>query len=435
MARKDMDRLVEEALKIANDAWARKGLDKNRQIVTVTRHNITAAFGDAIDDDDNVSVEDDELRDIGNAAFTGLKASLARSRISELSEKLSDSNKVVFTQERYTPTPFRAMKRAGKAKLREILQVKKLDPKLNAAIDLGAQRLHTESSATVGLARLAKVMQVLDRNQFGGASDKFSESQQFKDIFGKFGDILADIEIIRPYKDKPDRIVYKGRVGIEVKRKAKNFPGSEDADWTKIKPALEEAISAYIEREDIEDKKGSKSIKQQALEQARFAVLSKLPQTATIRRPKVKAPKFKDKFGSAERKGKDPKTKSKVVPIPRMKKAKNNAGKSHKASLYTVMAMISEKLPETVRKNMGAPRLENQTGRFASSVKITDVVQTPQGMPSFGYTYRKDPYGVYERSSGTSRADPDRDPRNLIDASIREIAAGYALGRFYTRRV
>ena len=97
MARKDMDRLVEEALKIANDAWARKGLDKNRQIITVTRHNITAAFGDAIDDDDNVSVEDDELRDIGNAAFTGLKASLARSRISELSEKLSDSNKVVFT--------------------------------------------------------------------------------------------------------------------------------------------------------------------------------------------------------------------------------------------------------------------------------------------------------------------------------------------------
>ena len=99
------------------------------------------------------------------------------------------------------------------------------------------------------------------------------------------------------------------------------------------------------------------------------------------------------------------------------------------------MALINDKLPETVRKNMGFPALENRTGRFASSVKLTDVIQTPQGFPSFGYTYRKDPYGVYERSSGTSRADPDRDPRDLIDASIREIAAGYALGRFYTRRV
>ena len=84
---------------------------------------------------------------------------------------------------------------------------------------------------------------------------------------------------------------------------------------------------------------------------------------------------------------------------------------------------------------MGPPRLESQTGRFAESVKMTDVVQTPQGFPSFGYTYRKDPYQVYESSSGSRFADPDRDPRELIDASIREIAIGYALGRFYTRRV
>ena len=84
---------------------------------------------------------------------------------------------------------------------------------------------------------------------------------------------------------------------------------------------------------------------------------------------------------------------------------------------------------------MGAPRLENQTGRFANSVKMTDVIQTPQGFPSFGYSYRKDPYEVYETSSGTRFASSSRDPRNLIDASIREIAAGYALGRFYTRRL
>ena len=32
-------------------------------------------------------------------------------------------------------------------------------------------------------------------------------------------------------------------------------------------------------------------------------------------------------------------------------------------------------------------------------------------------------------------ASPDRDPRKLIDESIREIAAQMAVGRFYTRRV
>lgn len=427
-----MDKLMAEALKVANDEWARKGVDKNKQIVTVTRHNITAAFGDAIADNDDVSIDPEDLTAVGNAAFKGLKDSLARSRISELSEALSDSNKVVFTQERYTPTPFRAMKRKGKAKLQEILGVEKLDPTLNAAIDLGAQRLHTQSSATVGLARLAKVMQVLDRNQFGTASDKFSESQAFKDMFEKFGDILAKIEI-KKVKGK-DKIVYNGHVEIDVKRRAKNFPGSEDADWKKIKPALEEVVTNYIDSLDISERKGSKSIKEEALEQARFAILSKLPQTATIRRPKIKAPKIKDKFGSAERKGRNPKTKSKIVPIPRMKKAKNNAGKSHKASLYTVMAMISEKLPETVRKNMGAPRLENQTGTFANSVKMTDVIQTPGGYPSFGYTYAKEPYQVYETGSSGNWSSSERDPRKLIDASIREIAAGFALGRFYTRR-
>ena len=111
-----------------------------------------------------------------------------------------------------------------------------------------------------------------------------------------------------------------------------------------------------------------------------------------------------------------------------------SAGNQQGASLYTVMAMISEKLPQTVRKNMGAPRLENQTGTFANSVKMTDVIQTPQGYPSFGYTYAKEPYQVYETGSSGNWTTPERDPRKLIDASIREIAAGFALGRFYTRR-
>ena len=93
-----------------------------------------------------------------------------------------------------------------------------------------------------------------------------------------------------------------------------------------------------------------------------------------------------------------------------------------------LIGLINKELPNTVEGNMEPPRLTNRTGRFARSTRITDINMTPQGFPSFGYTYQRDPYGVHEQ-------DVDFDPRTLIDASIREIAAQHAIGRFYTRRV
>ena len=105
-------------------------------------------------------------------------------------------------------------------------------------------------------------------------------------------------------------------------------------------------------------------------------------------------------------------------------------------SMFSFIAMINKKLPQTVEKNMRAPRLENQSGRFARSVEVKDVIQTRKGFPSFGYTYDKDPYQVFEVGKGLEPwASPDRDPRRLIDGSIREIAADMALGRFFTRRL
>ena len=84
---------------------------------------------------------------------------------------------------------------------------------------------------------------------------------------------------------------------------------------------------------------------------------------------------------------------------------------------------------------MGAPRLENRTGTFLSSIRAVDIQTTARGFPSVGYTYQKNPYQVFEATSGSRFADPKRDPRPLIDASIREIAAQFAIGRLYTRRV
>ena len=105
------------------------------------------------------------------------------------------------------------------------------------------------------------------------------------------------------------------------------------------------------------------------------------------------------------------------------------------ANIQNILGILNNKLPETVRKNMGDPALRNRTGRFSNSVKITDITKTPTGMPSIGYTYDRDNYGQYEASSGSRYASTERDPRRLIDRSVREIAANMAIGRFYTRRV
>jgi len=82
---------------------------------------------------------------------------------------------------------------------------------------------------------------------------------------------------------------------------------------------------------------------------------------------------------------------------------------------------------------MGAPALNFRTGRFASSVQVLDITQTAKGYPSIAYTYRKNPYQTFE--PGFRKGDPNRDPRTLINQSIREIVAGILEGRFYTRRV
>ena len=85
---------------------------------------------------------------------------------------------------------------------------------------------------------------------------------------------------------------------------------------------------------------------------------------------------------------------------------------------------------------MRLPGLQNTSGRFASSVKLVDVNQTKKGFLSFGYTYEKSPYQVFEVGTGQAPwSTPERDPRKLIDKSIREVAAEMALGRFYTRRL
>lgn len=105
-----------------------------------------------------------------------------------------------------------------------------------------------------------------------------------------------------------------------------------------------------------------------------------------------------------------------------------------KPSFISLKALLEAKLPQEVKDRMSFPRLVNRTGRFASSVRVMSVDTTPSGAPSISYTYQKNPYDVFKYPSGRMGT-PDRDPRSLIEGSIREIAMQAAIGRFYIRRV
>jgi hypothetical protein len=130
-----------------------------------------------------------------------------------------------------------------------------------------------------------------------------------------------------------------------------------------------------------------------------------------------------------------PGTKNVVKPPERGTKKFEIPGETRNTgqSAIALLALINSKLPETVIRNMQPPRLQNRTGRFAGSVRATDIISTRQGYPSIGYTYQRNPYETFE--VGGRQGTTDRDPRKLIDASIREIAAELLVGRFYTRRV
>ena len=201
--------------------------------------------------------------------------------------------------------------------------------------------------------------------------------------------------------------------------------------------AEEKAVKAVYRKfigeltEDMLDMKGSPSLKQKT----KSLVTDKFKGKKNI---KVSTPSVKMST-KTKSKGTGSKTGSNVAVTAatiRQRKKKAQSKSSAAAQPLQLIGLINQKLPETVRKNMDSPSLQNRTGRFADSVVVTDIVQTPKGYPSIGYSYQRDPYQVFEDGIGAPPwANGNRDPRDLIDKSIREIAAQFAIGRFYTRRV
>lgn len=225
----------------------------------------------------------------------------------------------------------------------------------------------------------------------------------------------------------------KGEIDVSLESSSKNrSKGAKFAKRDKVH--LQGLIADALLKLEAEDLKGSDSLVGRKKKEVRKKVLTPFKKVKNAKVVEKETTKFVESKAASKlavsRKVKEARGKRAVAA-----KAKRIKKRSAAMQPLQLIGLINKQLPDTVRKNMKEPALVNRTGRFAESVQVTDIVKTPKGFPSIGYTYQRNPYQVFEDGSSGNWANGNRDPRDLIDKSIREIAAQFAIGRFYTRRV
>ncbi len=281
-----------------------------------------------------------------------------------------------------------------------------------------------EKDSSVSLQRAAKVQQALWK--FEGST---TPSFLAKKVIDELAEAVT-FEIGKDDKGPPLDVI---RVKMESKAINRASTSKEKGEVLELNKALKKAADkigeewAYMEGSDSSVQKRRKIIIEDFAGPLRKSSHAKVKTEST----KVKRSKGKGTLKSKKPKGTKKQYKDRDTTNLTCPAKKGVAG-----SPLALLAAINKELPETVRKNMNSPSLQNKTGRFAESVRATDIMATNKGFPSIGYTYQRDPYQVFEDGAGAPPwANGQRDPRSLIDKSIREIAAEFAIGRFYTRRV
>ncbi len=100
-------------------------------------------------------------------------------------------------------------------------------------------------------------------------------------------------------------------------------------------------------------------------------------------------------------------------------------------SPVSLQALINRSLHDQIESNMGKGSarsvLNYRSGRFARSAKVANV-QNRQDATEIFYTYMKNPYSTFE-PTGAQGIPYSRDPRKLIEKSIRQIAVKAVINR------
>lgn len=104
-------------------------------------------------------------------------------------------------------------------------------------------------------------------------------------------------------------------------------------------------------------------------------------------------------------------------------------------SSINLINLLNMRLPIEVKKQMIKPSLVNRTGTFANSVRVVELTRSTQGFLTINYDYKRDPYDVFDPVKGSAPWNtPARDPKKIIERSIRAAAKDVIESRFYVRR-
>lgn len=91
----------------------------------------------------------------------------------------------------------------------------------------------------------------------------------------------------------------------------------------------------------------------------------------------------------------------------------------------SLQRLLDTSLVQQVKQNMGTGNrrdiLNLRSGRFAESVRTTNISEARSGAISVFYTYMKNPYATFSQG-GKQQYPRTRDPKLLISKSIRELA-------------
>lgn len=251
-------------------------------------------------------------------------------------------------------------------------------------------------------------------------------SVELRQTLGQYTEIakmLVGFEVLSQFTQIGDpelSKVFEGKVAY-VKPESKSYNNLQATYETMVLVKLNNAIKNVLkDNREWEKQGGSDNLE--------TAIAKELMLTAKKRGAKVKVSGKQTKTVTKAKK--DVKvdlnistTKIRTSPgsIPLVRATKRSA-----VNLQNLIPMLNQKLPELVKQNMGqGGRLRNRTGRFAESVEVVSV--SNDGF-NIGFTYQTDPYAVFEGQG-------NRDPRSLIDLSIRQAAAGIMSTRFSTGRV
>lgn len=248
--------------------------------------------------------------------------------------------------------------------------------------------------------------------------------------------VLAELDFKMVTNPKEHGILKNGKLVVSIFDQSKALNSQQSNEEQLLRSKFQRAIKEVLNKVDwinLETSPSAKDIALGKLHEAAKKAGAKKYNKDLINKSKTKTTSKANK----RIKGKlTTRTSNESLKGIKVQEPTNRPKKQSKGTNWlSIVRILNSKLPDTVQGYMVPPRLVYRTGRFANSVRIVGVETTAQGYPSFIYDYMREPYDVFDSTLGAPPWNtPERDPKKLIETSIREAARELAIGRFYLRR-